>query len=121
MTTLVEATAEVRRELDGVRQVKKCRGCECLLDVLEAVQGDLSTLGTSEAEATREEMGVWFEEGNAKRHGCLGCEVCLPIEPYNRFSVFLRDAESAPPPPGVSVVLDTPPDPAASACGCGDT
>ncbi len=116
-----EVIADVRRELDQVRQVKKCRGCECLLDVLESIQGDLSTVGTPEAKATREELGAWFEMGNAKRHRCLDCEVCLPIEPYNRFSAFLRDADSPRPAPGVSVAPDASPEVPALACGCGDT
>ncbi len=112
MSDLNEAIRQVREELDRVRKVKKCASCECLLDVLEAVRGDLGEVGTPEAEAARVDMQRWFEAGNPKRHRCLGCEVCLPIEPYNRFSALLRDRESV----STGSVEAAP-----TACGCGDT
>ena len=105
---------QVRQELDQVRQVKKCTGCECLLNVLEAIQGDLAQVGTPEAEAAQADMQQWLEEGNKKRHRCLGCEICLPIEPYNQFSALLRRVEGQDANP---VVTATPTAP----CDCGDT
>ncbi|MHB0886587.1 MAG: hypothetical protein ACYC41_11985 [Bacillota bacterium] len=114
MLDLSKAVQQVRQELDQVRQVKKCTGCECLLDVLEAIQGDLAQVGTPEAEAAQVDMRRWLEDGNKKRHRCLGCEVCLPTEPYNQFSALLRggeDREAIPP------VTAPPPTP----CDCGDT
>lgn len=80
---------QLREALTVVRQTKKCESCECLLDVLEGLQDDLGGLGTPEAEATKAEIRSWFDQGNAHRHKCLGCETCLPIEPYNRFSAYL--------------------------------
>ena len=105
----------VRQELDGIRQIKKCAGCECLLDVLWAVQTDLEGIDVPEAASVREEMREWFEAGNAKRHRCLGCEVCLPTEPYNRFSAFVKEAGVDRRDPSQSV----PEEP--GACDCGVT
>jgi len=110
-----EAIRQVHEDLNRVRLVRKCTSCECLLDVLQAVQVDLAGIGSPEAQSARADFRAWFEAGNAKRHGCLGCEVCLPTEPYNRFSSFLQEA-------GIeqrdSPVGDSQP---AVACGCGDT
>ncbi len=110
-----EAISQVREELDRVRQVRKCAGCECLLDALKAVQTDLAGVGSPEAEAAKMDFQGWFEAGSAKRHRCLGCEVCLPTDPYNRFSAFLRDAniQQGDFPIGDAIQ--------AAACSCGDT
>ncbi|MHB1652564.1 MAG: DUF4346 domain-containing protein [Desulfitobacteriaceae bacterium] len=35
-------------------------------------------------------MTEWLRHGNQNRHKCLGCETCLPIEPYNQFSLAIR-------------------------------
>lgn len=89
MSDQKETIKLVHSELDEVRQTKKCSSCECLLDVLEAVTSDLKNINDPEIMAIRAEMESWHEEGNKKRHSCLGCEVCLPIKPYNRASLIL--------------------------------
>lgn len=89
MSEQKEIIKRVHKELDEVRQTKKCTSCECLLDVLEAVTSDLKNINDPEIMAIRAEMESWHKEGNIKRHSCLGCEVCLPIEPYNRASLIL--------------------------------
>ncbi len=114
MPDLDKAVQQVHQELDRVRQVKKCTGCECLLDVLEAIQGDLAQVGTPEAEAAQIDMQRWLEEGNNRRHRCLGCEVCLPIEPYNQFSTLVRSGDD----PYLIPLVAAPPQ---ALCGCGDT
>ena len=110
-----EAIGHVHEELGRVQQVRKCAGCECLLDVLKAVQTDLAGVDSPEAKAAKADFQRWFEAGSAKRHNCLGCEECLPTDPYNRFSVFLRDAnvQRGDLPIGDAIQ--------AAACGCGDT
>ncbi len=105
------AVAEVRRELGEVRQVKKCMGCECLFDVLGMVGDDLAAVGTSEAQEAEAEIRAWFHDRPAKTHGCLGCAICLPVPPYNRFSELLKVSQASPQTaPAVG-----------AACGCGDT
>jgi tetrahydromethanopterin S-methyltransferase subunit A len=100
------AIQRVHRELDQVRQVKKCTSCECFLDVLDGVQSDIADVDTPAGEAARTDMRRWWEAGNPKRHRCPGCEVCLPIAPYNQFSATLGGTEP------------TPPQAPAAACGC---
>lgn len=125
MPDLNEAIKRVHGELDRVRQFKKCTSCECFLDVLEAVQVDLGEIGTSQAEAARTDIQRWSEEGNKNRHHCLGCEVCLPIEPYNQFNAWLSKSEAGPsaaPEEGVrQQIYSLPPSetPAPSPCDCG--
>lgn len=81
---------KARQELDQVRQVKKCTACECFLDVIELLQEDLEKIEIQESKAAQEEMKCWLIEGNKERHDCYGCEECLPINPYNRFSELLK-------------------------------
>ncbi len=111
MPDMRKAISQVLADLDQVRQVKKCASCECLLDVLDAIQADLGEIDTPQAKAARVDMKRWLEEGNKKRHQCLGCEVCLPIEPYNRFSALLHGDNPAMAPE----TPDLPP------CDCGGT
>lgn len=85
-----EMIIDVRQELDNVRQVKKCMACECFLDVVEGVKGDLEKIDTQESRSAQEDMERWLSEGNKERHSCYGCEECLPISPYNRFNARLK-------------------------------
>jgi hypothetical protein len=106
------AIVDVRRELGEVRQVKKCSGCECLFDVLNMVGDDLAAIGTPEAQEAEVEVRAWLDARPAQAHGCLGCAICLPVPPYNRFSELLKASQpEAPAAPAAS----------AAACGCGDT
>lgn len=111
MSEQEEVIKQVYLELDRIRQVKKCTSCECLLDVLDAVQEDFSKVGTPQAKTALEDMRLWFKEGNEKRHKCLGCEECLPIKPYNRFSSLQADISK-------TDHLKAQP---ASTCDCGST
>jgi tetrahydromethanopterin S-methyltransferase subunit A len=56
---LASAIQQVHRDLDQVRQVKKCTSCECLLDVLAGVQSDLADVATPTAEAARADFQRW--------------------------------------------------------------
>jgi len=89
------AIEQFQREMDRVRQIKKCTSCECLLDVLDAVQSDIADIDTPMAAAARRDLRRWWEEGNRKRHRCPGCEVCLPIAPHNQFSAALQGIAGA--------------------------
>ena len=91
MRPIASAIAATHEELDRVRQIKKCTGCECLLDVLEALRADLTDVDAAEAETARADFQAWWEAGNAKRHRCPGCEPCLPIAPYNQLNAVLAD------------------------------
>ncbi|WP_298840816.1 tetrahydromethanopterin S-methyltransferase subunit A [Clostridium sp.] len=84
---------KVQEALDNVRQVKKCRACECFLDVLTSINTDLEVIKTPQAKATQKVMKSWFDEGNKERHSCLGCEECLPIKPYNYFNALLNGVQ----------------------------
>lgn len=112
MSDLDRAIQRIHHQLDQIRKVPKCTSCECLLDVMEAVQRDLSEVETPKAQKARRDLQRWIEEGKRDRHACLGCEVCLPIQPYNRFNEQLHQGEAS--------VAESPiPKTTASACGCG--
>lgn len=113
MADIKESIKRVHRKLGQVHQVNQCGSCECLLDVLENVMDDLGQIRAVEADTARAEMQCWLEEGNKNRHQCLGCEVCLPIEPYNQFSALVRDS-SIDMLPTAETIASTP-------CNCGDT
>ncbi|MCL5959194.1 MAG: DUF4346 domain-containing protein [Chloroflexi bacterium] len=115
MSDLNDAIKRIHQELDQVHRVKKCASCECLLDALEALQGDLGRIDSAESRAAQVDMRRWLEEGNKKRHRCLGCEVCLPIAPYNDFSALLRSEQS------IGAEAPTEEIETSSPCGCGDT
>jgi tetrahydromethanopterin S-methyltransferase subunit A len=100
------AIQQIHRELDQMRQVKKCTSGEYLLDVRTGVPSDLAAVDTPAAQAARTELRRWWEAGNQKRHRRPGCEVCLPIAPYNQFSAILGGTEPASPQAPTS------------ACGC---
>ena len=55
------AIQQIHRELDRVRQVKKCTSGECLLDVLTGVPSDLAAVDTPTAQAARTELRRWAE------------------------------------------------------------
>lgn len=114
-TGLSQAIARVHDDLNNVRQIKKCASCECLLDVLQALQTDLEGIDVPESAAARADFQRWLGTGNVRRHGCLGCEVCLPTEPYNRFSALLRESGNNTPALPESEVSEEP------ECGCGGT
>ncbi len=107
-----DAITKAWEQLNEIRQIKKCSSCECLLDTLEAIIGDLKDIDGSNAKDVREEMLEWFEDGNKTRHKCLGCETCLPIEPYNQFSKLVRGISTNVPDQGLFNMLG-------SSCGCG--
>ncbi|MBI5420584.1 MAG: DUF4346 domain-containing protein [Deltaproteobacteria bacterium] len=74
---------------------EKCRTCECYLDVLRQVQEDLASRGLldmPEAEAMDEELSRVFA---AKSHGCLGCDPCLPVEPFNAVNDLFQTKAAA--------------------------
>ena len=81
--------ARLLADLAKVGDIEKCRTCHCYVDVLRQVQedilsGDLADL--PEAEALDEMIGRAYSE---QSHGCLGCDPCLPVEPFNAFNELL--------------------------------
>lgn len=113
---LEKLVGEIRDQFAEIREIQKCHSCECLLDSIEAVMDDLEKEKIPLASTIRLEMGEWLRQENQNRHPCLGCETCLPIEPYNRFSMAIRglgapDSNSL----GVMGMFNM----AKSDCGCG--
>lgn len=107
---LNEAIAKVHQDLKEVHGIKKCSNCECLLDVLEWLKQDLENIKDTDTEFIKREFNEWFDAGNKQRHQCLGCEVCLPTEPYNQFSAVLSQATGQ-----TKTTTESP------ACSCGGT
>lgn len=106
-----EMIKKIHQELDNVRKVKKCTACECFLDVIEGVKGDLEKIDTQESKAAQEDMKRWLSAGNKERHTCYGCEECLPISPYNRFSAGLKVDGTSEAPNAKTIETNS--------CGCG--
>jgi hypothetical protein len=83
------AIAPIVGALGRIQAIKKCAGCECFLSVVEVVEQHLA--GGIDSAAR---LHAWFEYGQQRRHGCLGCAVCFPAEPYNRFMAAMRGVKS---------------------------
>lgn len=109
---LNDAITRIHDELSEIHETKKCHSCECLLDTLEAIIGDLKDNDDPTTENVRAEMSQWLEEGNKSRHQCLGCETCLPIKPYNEFSKLIRGISTNVLDQGLFSMVG-------SSCGCG--
>ncbi len=113
-------------KLISVGSEARCRSCRCYLDVLRQVRADILSRDLAdlpEAEVLDEMIGRAYAE---QSHGCLGCDPCLPVEPFNAFNEAMENkAESTycspapgeretasegtiswPPFPGEYVVLD---------------
>jgi tetrahydromethanopterin S-methyltransferase subunit A len=113
-------------ELANIGDIEKCRTCHCYVDVLRQVQEDILSRDLTdlpETEVLDEMIGRAYAE---QSHGCLDCDPCLPVEPFNAFNELMENkAESMfcapepeeeqtasegtiswPPLPGEYVVLD---------------
>ena len=81
--------ARLLAELAKVGDIEKCRTCHCYVDVLRQVQEDILSRDLAdipEAETLDEMVGRAYAE---QSHGCLGCDPCLPVEPFNAFNELL--------------------------------
>ncbi len=81
--------ARLLADLARVGDIEKCRTCHCYVDVLRQVQEDILSRNLAalpEAEALDEMIGRAYAE---QSHGCLGCDPCLPVEPFNAFNELL--------------------------------
>ncbi len=81
--------ARLLAELAKVGDNEKCRTCHCYVDVLRQVQEDILSRDLAdlpEAVALDEMLGRAYAE---QSHGCLGCDPCLPVEPFNTFNELL--------------------------------
>ncbi|MGE5675155.1 MAG: DUF4346 domain-containing protein [Mycobacterium leprae] len=89
MAGLQQILQQVQPELAAVHDRSKCRHCESLLDVVQGICDDLRGLGAADSP----DLNDWLAEGNAYRHANLGCEVCLAMEPYNRWGYLKQRAQ----------------------------
>jgi tetrahydromethanopterin S-methyltransferase subunit A len=81
--------ASLLADLSRVGEIEKCRTCHCYFDVLRQVQEDILSRDLADlpgAEALDEMIGRAYAE---QSHGCLGCDPCLPVEPFNAFNELL--------------------------------
>ena len=81
---------KVHKELNEVQQIEKCKNCECFLNVLEAVQGDLTDMGVEKGKSIFRDIEQWLDEGYKGKYSCLECKICPPIKPYEEFSKEVR-------------------------------
>ena len=82
--------ARLLADLAKVGDIEKCRTCHCYVDVLRQVREDILSRDLAdlpEAESLDEMIGRAYAE---QFHGCLGCDPCLPVEPFNAFNELLR-------------------------------
>lgn len=82
--------ARLLADLAKVGDIEKCRTCHCYVDVLRQVQEDILSRDLAdlpEAEALDEIIGQAYAE---QPHGCLGCDPCLPVEPFNTFNELME-------------------------------
>lgn len=78
-------------ELAKAGDIEKCRTCHCYVDILRQVQEDILSRNLAdlpEAEILDEMIGRAYAE---QSHGCLGCDPCLPVEPFNAFNELLAE------------------------------
>ena len=76
-------------ELAKVGDIEKCRTCHCYVDVLRQVQEDIlsrNLAALTEAEALDGMLGQAYA---VQSHGCLGCDPCLPVAPFNAFNELM--------------------------------
>ena len=81
---------KIQKKLSGVQQIEKCKKCECFLNVLEAVQGDLTEIGADKGEPIFKDIEQWLDAGYQGKHSCLDCKICSPLKPYEEFNKEVR-------------------------------
>lgn len=84
------------KDLAAVGGEEKCLTCHCFVDVLRQVVEDLGSANLLDAPE-----GVVLDDllgrvHRAASHGCLGCDPCLPVEPFNILNLLLRAEEGMP-------------------------
>lgn len=85
-----DKVARLLADLAKLGDIEKCRTCHCYVDVLRQVQEDILSRDLAdlpEAEALDGMIGRAYVE---QSHGCLGCDPCLPVEPFNAFNELLQ-------------------------------
>ena len=86
------AVRALREELCEIAAIEACTGCECLLGVAAQALADLRRLPGDEARDAEADVRRLLDAGKQAVHGCLECELCLPVEPYRRFRAALTAA-----------------------------
>lgn len=106
---------KIQSELSEVQQIEKCKNCECFLNVLEAVQGDLTDIGVDKGEPIFRDIEQWLDVGYKDKYSCLGCKICPPLKPYEEFSKEVRSEKDRSEKTPLKVRLVSTP------CACGGT
>jgi hypothetical protein len=83
------AARELREELCEIAAIDDCAACECLLGVAAQALADLRRLPGDEARDAEADVRRLLAAGGQAPHGCLECDPCLPVEPYQRFCAAL--------------------------------
>ncbi len=81
-------------DLARIGDIENCRTCHCYVDVLRQVQEDILSRDLAtlpEAAALDEMIGRAYAE---RSHGCLGCDPCLPVEPFNAFNDLMEKGQA---------------------------
>lgn len=106
---------KIHKELNAVQQIEKCKNCECFLNVLEAVQGDITDIGVDKGEPIFRDVEQWLDVGYKDKYSCLGCKICPPLKPYEEFRKEVRSEKDRNEKTPLKVRLVSTP------CACGGT
>jgi len=90
--TTESAARELSEEFGEIAAIEGCAGCECLLGVAAQALADLRRLPGDEARDAEADVRRLLTAGEQAPHGCLECDLCLPVEPYRRFRAALAAA-----------------------------
>lgn len=85
-----DKVARLLADLAKVGDIEKCRTCHCYVEVLRQVREDILSRNLAdlpEAEALDGMIGRAVAE---QSHGCLGCDPCLPVDPFNAFNELMQ-------------------------------
>jgi tetrahydromethanopterin S-methyltransferase subunit A len=85
-----QALAAIRTELARAVTARKCHGCGCLHQTVEALEA--TALGAGELATTLAEARSVF---TPKEYECLGCRVCYPANAANAFAEAFPEDSSA--------------------------
>lgn len=87
-----EALERFYNELLKIHEVKKCRTCECFHETLDDLNDALKSIDERKLNHIRDDLTKWRKE--TRLHSCLGCDPCLPVDPWNEFQKMIHAVET---------------------------